>query len=273
MASPDFYDKVYPLHFYRWNTDLSSNLIKRGFIASTCVIAVFLLIRDMLLSNEPRQRVQAWGMRAGMKWFVFVFFVWWTCSFECFIQRLASLYVWLSHCLHVLDVPPFCRLSFMYSFFIISFKFKFCLTRIFYFPVIAIAYVYTYVHFLPPPVVSNIRNPLTSFLWLLFTPCSGSGISLLILKQRWISSLQFQSLSEIAAGNVYIFNNSGLCYYNTVNWTSLFRTPSQKVLVRNNRDPKECSKWPRGSVGREFVRMLGCIHIKRRCMGCLSESQ
>lgn len=72
---------------------------------------------------------------------------------------------------------------------------------------------------------------------------SGSGISLLILKQRWISSLQFQSLGEISAGNVYIFNNSGLCFYNTVNWTSLFRTASQKVLIRNNRDPKECSKW------------------------------
>ncbi|KAM3585648.1 uncharacterized protein V6R79_023514 [Siganus canaliculatus] len=71
---------------------------------------------------------------------------------------------------------------------------------------------------------------------------SGSGISLLILKQRWISSLQFQSLDEISAGNVYIFNNSGLCFYNTVNWTSLFRTSSQKVLVRNNRDPKECTQ-------------------------------
>ncbi|XP_044201268.1 receptor tyrosine-protein kinase erbB-4-like isoform X2 [Thunnus albacares] len=69
---------------------------------------------------------------------------------------------------------------------------------------------------------------------------SGSGISLLILKQRWISSLQFQSLDEISAGNVYIFNNSRLCFYNTVNWTSLFRTPSQKVLIRNNRDSKEC---------------------------------
>uniref|UniRef100_A0A672GT92 receptor protein-tyrosine kinase n=1 Tax=Salarias fasciatus TaxID=181472 RepID=A0A672GT92_SALFA len=68
-----------------------------------------------------------------------------------------------------------------------------------------------------------------------------SGISLLILKQRWISSLQFQSLDEISAGNVYIFNNSRLCFYNTVNWTSLFRTPSQKVLIRNNRDPSECS--------------------------------
>ncbi|XP_077369921.1 receptor tyrosine-protein kinase erbB-4-like isoform X4 [Festucalex cinctus] len=71
---------------------------------------------------------------------------------------------------------------------------------------------------------------------------SGSGISLLILKQRWISSLQFQSLDEISAGNVYIFNNSRLCFYNTVNWTSLFRTPTQKVLIRNNRDPKECTQ-------------------------------
>uniref|UniRef100_A0AAQ5ZYX8 Receptor protein-tyrosine kinase n=1 Tax=Amphiprion ocellaris TaxID=80972 RepID=A0AAQ5ZYX8_AMPOC len=69
-----------------------------------------------------------------------------------------------------------------------------------------------------------------------------SGISLLILKQRWISSLQFQSLDEISAGNVYIFNNSRLCFYNTVNWTSLFRTPSQKVLIRNNRDPRECTQ-------------------------------
>lgn len=76
-----------------------------------------------------------------------------------------------------------------------------------------------------------------------------SGISLLILKQRWISSFKFQSLDEISAGNVYIFNNSGLCFYNTVNWTSLFRTSNQKVLIRNNRDPKECSKWIQQSWG------------------------
>uniref|UniRef100_A0A8C8EZQ3 Receptor protein-tyrosine kinase n=1 Tax=Oncorhynchus tshawytscha TaxID=74940 RepID=A0A8C8EZQ3_ONCTS len=69
-----------------------------------------------------------------------------------------------------------------------------------------------------------------------------SGISLLILKQRWISSLQFQSLDEISAGNVYITNNSHLCYYNTVNWTSLFRTSNQKVLIRNNRAPSECTQ-------------------------------
>ncbi|XP_036396624.1 receptor tyrosine-protein kinase erbB-4-like [Megalops cyprinoides] len=68
-----------------------------------------------------------------------------------------------------------------------------------------------------------------------------SGISLLILKQQWITSLQLQSLSEISAGNIYITNNSQLCYYNTINWTSLFHTSSQKVLIRNNRDPRECT--------------------------------
>ncbi|XP_028846324.1 receptor tyrosine-protein kinase erbB-4 isoform X3 [Denticeps clupeoides] len=69
-----------------------------------------------------------------------------------------------------------------------------------------------------------------------------SGISLLVLKQQWLTSLQLQSLSEISAGNIYITNNSQLCYYNTVNWTSLFRASGQKVLIRNNRNPKECSK-------------------------------
>uniref|UniRef100_A0A8C1XDA6 Receptor protein-tyrosine kinase n=1 Tax=Cyprinus carpio TaxID=7962 RepID=A0A8C1XDA6_CYPCA len=69
-----------------------------------------------------------------------------------------------------------------------------------------------------------------------------SGISLLILKQRWISSLKFQSLKEISAGNVYMTNNSQLCFYNTVNWTSLFRTSTQRALIKNNRDPRECSE-------------------------------
>ncbi|KTG40165.1 hypothetical protein cypCar_00018386, partial [Cyprinus carpio] len=69
-----------------------------------------------------------------------------------------------------------------------------------------------------------------------------SGISLLILKQRWISALKFQSLREISAGNVYMTNNSQLCFYNTVNWTSLFHTSSQRALIKNNRDPRECTQ-------------------------------
>uniref|UniRef100_A0A8C1V506 Receptor protein-tyrosine kinase n=1 Tax=Cyprinus carpio TaxID=7962 RepID=A0A8C1V506_CYPCA len=68
-----------------------------------------------------------------------------------------------------------------------------------------------------------------------------SGISLLILKQRWISALKFQSLREISAGNVYMTNNSQLCFYNTVNWTSLFHTSTQRALIKNNRDPRECT--------------------------------
>ncbi|XP_074515716.1 receptor tyrosine-protein kinase erbB-4 isoform X2 [Sebastes fasciatus] len=69
-----------------------------------------------------------------------------------------------------------------------------------------------------------------------------SGISLLVLKQQGISSLQLQSLKEISAGNVHIAENSQLCYYNTVNWTRLFRAANQKVLIRNNQSPQKCSK-------------------------------
>jgi len=75
----------------------------------------------------------------------------------------------------------------------------------------------------------------------LFFPLS--GISLLVLKQQGISSLQLQSLREISAGNVHIAENSQLCYYNTVNWTRLFGAANQKVLIRNNRSPKECCKF------------------------------
>ncbi|KAI9538231.1 hypothetical protein NQZ68_016240 [Dissostichus eleginoides] len=69
-----------------------------------------------------------------------------------------------------------------------------------------------------------------------------SGISLLVLKQQGITSLQLQSLREISAGNVHIAENSQLCYYSTVNWTRLFRAENQKVLIRNNQSPQKCSK-------------------------------
>ncbi|XP_072512816.1 receptor tyrosine-protein kinase erbB-4-like isoform X2 [Salminus brasiliensis] len=83
-----------------------------------------------------------------------------------------------------------------------------------------------------------------------------SGISLLILKQRWITSLQFQSLQEISAGNVYITNNSQLCYYNTVNWTGLFRTRGQRALIKSNKDPRQCTeeRW----VCDELCSEAGC---------------
>uniref|UniRef100_A0A671V954 Receptor protein-tyrosine kinase n=1 Tax=Sparus aurata TaxID=8175 RepID=A0A671V954_SPAAU len=61
-------------------------------------------------------------------------------------------------------------------------------------------------------------------------------------RQQGISSLQLQSLREISAGNVHIAENSQLCYYSTVNWTRLFRTANQKVLIRNNQSPQQCLK-------------------------------
>ncbi|XP_061735847.1 receptor tyrosine-protein kinase erbB-4 isoform X1 [Nerophis ophidion] len=69
-----------------------------------------------------------------------------------------------------------------------------------------------------------------------------SGISLLVLKQQGILSLQLQSLREISAGNVHIAENSQLCYYDTVDWTLLFRAANQKALTRSNRSPQDCSK-------------------------------
>nr|XP_005995659.1 PREDICTED: receptor tyrosine-protein kinase erbB-4 isoform X1 [Latimeria chalumnae] len=68
-----------------------------------------------------------------------------------------------------------------------------------------------------------------------------SGISLLILKQQGITSLQLQSLKEISAGNVYITDNHNLCYYHTINWTALFRTNTQKQVIRNNKIAKNCT--------------------------------
>lgn len=70
-----------------------------------------------------------------------------------------------------------------------------------------------------------------------------SGLSLLILKQQGITSLQFQSLKQISAGNIYITDNSNLCYYHTVNWTSLFSTPSQKTVIHRNKRAENCSKY------------------------------
>lgn len=69
-----------------------------------------------------------------------------------------------------------------------------------------------------------------------------SGLSLLILKQQGIRSLQFQSLKHISAGNIYITDNSNLCYYHTINWTRLFSTSNQKTIIHRNKKSDNCSK-------------------------------
>uniref|UniRef100_A0A663M1V2 receptor protein-tyrosine kinase n=1 Tax=Athene cunicularia TaxID=194338 RepID=A0A663M1V2_ATHCN len=83
-----------------------------------------------------------------------------------------------------------------------------------------------------------------------------SGLSLLILKQQGITSLQFQSLKQISAGNIYITDNSNLCYYHTVNWTSLFSTPSQKTVIHRNKKAENCTAD--GMVCNELCSSDGC---------------
>ncbi|TRY82573.1 hypothetical protein DNTS_030581 [Danionella cerebrum] len=91
-----------------------------------------------------------------------------------------------------------------------------------------------------------------------------SGISLMILKQRWISSLQFQSLREISAGNVYMTNNSQLCFYNTVNWTSLFRTGSQRALIKSNREPRDCVTLESTSMAQFVLSVTASVRKQER---------
>lgn len=86
-----------------------------------------------------------------------------------------------------------------------------------------------------------------------------SGISLLVLKQQGISSLQLQSLREISAGNVHIAENSQLCYYSTVNWTRLFRTSNQKALIRNNQSPKQCCECLAKQASQVFGASTGSV--------------
>ncbi|XP_066431725.1 receptor tyrosine-protein kinase erbB-4 [Eleutherodactylus coqui] len=83
-----------------------------------------------------------------------------------------------------------------------------------------------------------------------------SGISLLILKQQSLKGLKLQSLKEISAGNIYITDNHNLCYYNTINWTSLFRTSSQKSTIRDNRKSENCTA--EGMVCHPLCSSAGC---------------
>ncbi|KAF5922620.1 hypothetical protein HPG69_017994, partial [Diceros bicornis minor] len=83
-----------------------------------------------------------------------------------------------------------------------------------------------------------------------------SGLSLLILKQQGITSLQFQSLKEISAGNIYITDNSNLCYYHTINWTTLFSTINQRIVIRDNRKAENCTA--EGMVCNHLCSKDGC---------------
>ncbi|XP_070596472.1 LOW QUALITY PROTEIN: receptor tyrosine-protein kinase erbB-3 [Erythrolamprus reginae] len=65
------------------------------------------------------------------------------------------------------------------------------------------------------------------------------GFSLLIMKNMNVTSLDFRSLQEISAGQVYITENRQLCYYHTINWAHLSRRRPD-LNIKNNKPPRKC---------------------------------
>uniref|UniRef100_A0A7N4NI90 Receptor protein-tyrosine kinase n=1 Tax=Sarcophilus harrisii TaxID=9305 RepID=A0A7N4NI90_SARHA len=87
-----------------------------------------------------------------------------------------------------------------------------------------------------------------------------------------ITSLGLRSLKEISDGDVVISRNRQLCYANTINWTKLFGTKSQKTKITNNKDEKECQALEHvchslcssdGCWGPKPSHCLSCRHVSR----------
>ncbi|XP_078390692.1 receptor tyrosine-protein kinase erbB-4-like isoform X1 [Cetorhinus maximus] len=68
------------------------------------------------------------------------------------------------------------------------------------------------------------------------------GLSLMIMKLKQVTSLGFQSLKEIGAGQVYVAYNKLLCYYHTLNWTALYRrrTTALQAIIKKNKPEANC---------------------------------
>ncbi|XP_078716744.1 receptor tyrosine-protein kinase erbB-4-like [Lampetra fluviatilis] len=67
------------------------------------------------------------------------------------------------------------------------------------------------------------------------------GFSLLVARIPTVTALGLASLHEISAGNVYLKQNERLCYYNTINWTSVFMSERQTPFIHDNKPPPNCT--------------------------------
>lgn len=74
-----------------------------------------------------------------------------------------------------------------------------------------------------------------------------SSYALLVVRNPSLTSLGLRSLRKIDDGGVYIKDNTGLCYQDTVNWTRLFRFRPQRrqknIEIKNNRPRNECGEY------------------------------
>ncbi|XP_063149574.1 receptor tyrosine-protein kinase erbB-3 [Candoia aspera] len=97
------------------------------------------------------------------------------------------------------------------------------------------------------------------------------GFSLLIMKNMNVTSLDFRSLREISAGQVYITENRQLCYYNTINWARLSRRRSD-LNIRSNKSPRKCIQ--EGKVCDALCSSDGCWGPgPDQCVSCLNYSR
>ncbi|KAM8977527.1 receptor tyrosine-protein kinase erbB-3-like [Pelodytes ibericus] len=98
------------------------------------------------------------------------------------------------------------------------------------------------------------------------------GFSLLVMKNTNVTSLGFRSLQEISAGKVYITENQKLCYYQTINWTSLFPTTKQRQEIKNNKPADQCVK--EGKVCDPLCSASGCWGPgPDQCLSCRNYSR
>ncbi|XP_041440319.1 receptor tyrosine-protein kinase erbB-3 isoform X2 [Xenopus laevis] len=98
------------------------------------------------------------------------------------------------------------------------------------------------------------------------------GYSLLVMKNNNVTSLGFRSLQEISAGKVYIAENQNLCYYDTVNWRSLFPTPHQTTEIKGNKKKKKCEE--EGKVCEALCSDKGCWGSgPDQCLSCRNYSR
>ncbi|XP_078542411.1 receptor tyrosine-protein kinase erbB-3 isoform X2 [Lissotriton helveticus] len=98
------------------------------------------------------------------------------------------------------------------------------------------------------------------------------GFSLLVMKNKNMTSLGFRSLREISAGKVYITDNGQLCFYHTVRWSAIFRDRKQGTDIKNNRPEKECVAA--GHICHPLCSTEGCWGPDQdQCVSCRNYSR
>lgn len=72
--------------------------------------------------------------------------------------------------------------------------------------------------------------------------------SLAVVKAQHLRWLGLRSLKEVSAGRVMMKDNTQLCYTRPDQWTRLFRSSDQTVVLRNNAEADLCGEFPQNDM-------------------------